>query len=478
MNSLDVLLINPPSEDFDKNRFQKLSQSNLQMAPPLGLCYIAAVLEQNEISVRILDMDALSTPISDIRRFLQRLNPRIVGIRTISLLVHYCLKIAQIIKDWNPDTIVVFGGIHATLFPVEILESGKVDVVVREDGEYAMLELVHHFFKGRPSFSEILGIHYKEHDLIKATPRRPLETNLDKFPFPARHLLLGRANEVYFSLLAKRQPITSMVFSRGCPFQCTFCSRMYNSIRLRSKENVMEEIRSLTEHAKYPIRHIDFMDSEFNISQKYSISLCREIAKAKCDFQWRAIFRPDLMNTTLGSYLRTAGCYITTIGSEVGSDRILAFLKKGYTTSQIIQAFKLARNNNLETHTVLMMGVPGETTRDLELTRNFINKIRPDYLQLQVYAPLPGCELYDLLLAKKIYTHEVPFSEFKHLQTARLNLKNLPNNVIKNHERLTLLRYYSTIPFLAKMGKKFLLEPKRFPRSFKYMLRQHFATLV
>ncbi len=478
MKELDVLLINPPLEDYGKKSVFAFPQPELQLVPPLGPCYIAAVLEHHEYSVAILDMHALRTPLFRIKSYLQRLNPKIVGIRTNSVLIHFCLQMAQIVKEWNPEVKVIFGGIHATLFPVKMLESGVVDIAVREDGEYTMLELADHYLRQGLPLPQILGIHYKEHNLIKCTQDRPMEQDLDKFPFPARHLLLGGANKSYFSILARDHPITSMMYSRGCPYHCTFCSKMNDTFRKRSIENVLEEIRSLTENAKYPVRHIDFRDQCFSISQKYSIALCDAIAKAKFNLEWRAIFRPEQMNAPVLAALHNAGCFVATIGSESGSDRILRFLNKGYTTSQIETAFKLTRQYYLESHTVFMMGIPGETTVDLERTRRFIHKISPDYVQIQLYAPLPGCDLYDLLAKKGLYSINGPLPNLKNFQMPLVNLSNLPNKPLKNYEQLSLLSYYTTFLFWIKMGRKLLQEPIRFPRNFQYMLRHHFAQSV
>ncbi len=478
MKDLDVLLINPPLEDYGKKRVFAFSQPELQLVPPLGLCYIAAVLENKDYNVGILDMHALRTPISQFRSCLQKLNPKIVGFRTNSVLIHFCLQMAQVVKEWNPEVKVIFGCIHATLFPVKMMESGVVDAVVREDGEYTMLELVDHYLKSGLPFPQIHGIHYKEHNVIKSTPDRPMEKSLDRFPFPARHLLLGGANNAYFSILARDHPITSMIYSRGCPFHCTFCSTTNHSFRMRSKENVLEEIRSLTENAKYPVRHIDFRDQCFSINHNYCISLCKSIEQGKFNFEWRAIFRPDQMNAPIFSALQKAGCFVAMIGSESGSDRILRFLNKGYTTHQIETAFKLARDFHIEVNTVFMMGIPGETTRDLELTRKFIHKVRPDYLQIQLYAPLPGSELYDLLGKKGIYSIKGPMPNLKNFQVPIVNLRNLPKRALKNYMQLSILSYYASAPFWVQMGKTLLNDPMRFPLNIQYMLRHHFAQSV
>ncbi len=474
MVSLDILLIQPPLPSFTAKGFLKFDHPIFQVEPPLGLCYIAAVLEKNNFAVRILDMDGLRIPISSIPNILKIYNPRLVGISVNSFLFPYCVQIAALVKDWNKECGVICGGIHPSFFPEQVLKTGVVDVTVRGEGEYTMLELARHYMHVGPPLSEIKGIHYIEHNLIKQTSDRPLEKNLDNFPFPAKHLLLGKAERLYFTAISKYNPITSIVTSRGCPFPCTFCSKLFKSIRLRSSKNILEEIRINTEYAKYPAKHIEFMDSALNASPRHCNSLCELLRKEKVRFPWRGIFRPELLDSAMLSKVRNAGGYIVSIGAEAGSDRILRFLKKGYTTNQVQQAFKLADTLGLETHTIFMMGVPGETTRDLEFTAKMMHKLKPDYAEINLYGPLPGCELYDLLVKKNIFTPIENYLEYVGGASVSLNLKNLPSRLIKRTRSIALFQYYSSMPFLKKMCQKILCDVRRYPDVLKIVTRHNF----
>ncbi len=233
-----------------------------------------------------------------------------------------------------------------------------------------------------------------------------------------------------------------------------------------------------TEYAKYPVRHIEIMDSCLNASPRHCNSLCEQIMKEKVRFPWRGIFRPELLDSVMISYVRKAGCYISSIGAEAGSDKILRLLRKGYTTDQVKQAFKLTNDAGLETHTIFMIGVPGETTRDLQFTLKTMYKLKPDYAEINLYGPLPGCELYDLLVAKKIFTPVEDYMQYIGGASVSLNLKNLPSDVIKRTRSIAMLLYCSSPIFLKKLGLKIIRDVTRYPEISKIVVKHNFRKFV
>ncbi|MHA1819837.1 MAG: B12-binding domain-containing radical SAM protein [Promethearchaeota archaeon] len=472
--TLDMLLINPPLADFDQQRILKINNGSYSMQPPLGLAYIAAYLEQSGYRVRILDMDMLKTTLSQLGDYFKRYNILSVGIGSTTLAYRNTLKILKLIKSFNKEIFTILGGFHPTLFPEAVIQEEDVDFVVVGEGEYTTKELLDVLLRKNNSsnLEEVKGILYKDiknHGKIKRTPPRPAEKDLDKFPFPARHLFLEKANELYFSAIAIQNPTTSLITERGCPFQCTFCSKIWKTARFRSYKNVLEEIEEISD--RYGIKDIQIIDSEFNLHKKASKKLCDEIIRNKIDVHWRAVCRVDFIDEEAIIKYKRAGMYVLSLGAESGSDRILKFLKKGYNTSQIRSAFKLADKYELETHGMFMLGIPGETTRDLWKTIRFIRELAPTYLQLTIYTPVKGTEIYSLLVKKKIIKDDIDISNCWGFQTPILNLKNLSNKTISNLRRLARVLSFLNWPWIIKTSKTIILNPLRFPKNIGWILK-------
>jgi len=308
---LDLLLIQPPVADFTNSRIIKKSVYEFQKQPPLGLCYIASILEKNNFKIKILDMDIFKMSNIQLLNIIKALKPRVIGFSSNSITVNLALKYAILVKEYNPDIIIIFGGHYATLFPEKLIQYEPIDVVVIGEGEYTTLELLENFLRKSGKLEKIRGIIYKTNNkkIIKTLPR-PLEKNLDNFPIPATYLILGDAYKKYYSLIAKKNPITSIITSRGCPYNCIFCSKIFNTARFRSADNIIQELEYIK--SKYRISDIQIMDSTFNLNRKKNIDLCNQIIKNKTDVQWRAICRPDLVDKELLSRYKRANCYVLT----------------------------------------------------------------------------------------------------------------------------------------------------------------------
>ncbi|MFQ6086144.1 MAG: B12-binding domain-containing radical SAM protein, partial [Candidatus Bathyarchaeia archaeon] len=226
--------------------------------PPLGLCYIAAVLEQNDVPVEILDANALDLTQRDVVAHIRRENPQIIGFSMLTPAHNFCVGVAREIQD---EYLVVAGGPHAVGLSEELL-GGGFDVVVRGEGEYTMLDLA----EMKP-LRTISGISYRKPDgTIAHNEDRPLVRDLDAIPFPARHLLPSNGVNLPYRAAASRYfPWSTILTSRGCPYACYFCNKNISGqlFRVRSPGNVIEEIEFLAN--EYGVREIDIADDTFNI---------------------------------------------------------------------------------------------------------------------------------------------------------------------------------------------------------------------
>ena len=372
--------------------------------PPLGLAYVAAALEKGGFQVEILDNYLLKKPIGNIKQMVRRLNPEIVGITCGSATYHRCVETAKAVKETLPSCKVVVGGWHPSYMPDSMLQHPEIDYVVMGEGERAMVELATHITKGEDeqAIATIAGVAYRcEEKMEKTAPR--FISNLDQIPFPARHLLPMHLYDRTIEFL-KVKPVEIMSIARGCPFNCAFCETKKlwgQTCRTFSPLRVVEEIDYLMN--QYGSKGIYFINDNFTIRKKETAEICELIRKSKLGIEWACDTRADLISRDLLGKMKEAGCKTIWFGVESGSPRILKKLNKGITLEQTAHAFKLCRETGIQIACSFILGVPGETVKDMEATLKFAKKLNPDWCQFNIFIAYPDNSLYQEILQKNIY---------------------------------------------------------------------------
>jgi anaerobic magnesium-protoporphyrin IX monomethyl ester cyclase len=309
------------------------------------------------------------------------------------------LEMAKIARQANPECITVFGGIHPTIFPDDVILNKEVDFVCMGEGEYTILELIQTIEKNE-KFDKIQGILYKDGGKIIRNVSRPLIQNIDKLPFPARELLpmseylSTKVGRVAWELPA---PSTSIITSRGCPFRCTFCSSHLTfgrRICFRSPENVVNEIEYLI--GRYRIKGISFVDDTFILNSKRISAFCKEMLSRGMDIEWMCMGRVDTVSKDLLIDMKKAGCVSIGYGIESGSQRVLdEYIKKGITLEAAEKAIKITKEAGITSVAYFMIGTPGETLDDINKTIDFAKKLNPDAVNFSITIPMPGTEMFD-----------------------------------------------------------------------------------
>ena len=251
---MKITFLNPPQTN-SKYKFLGV------VAPSLGIGYMAAVLEKNGYDVDVLDASALELSYDEIGEEIQKRNPDIVSISALTPTIGVALDSADKIKNVKPDTIVVLGGYHPTFEYKSVLKEPSVDIVVRGEGEYTMLELVQSIENGR-DLVNVQGLAFLDEsdDSLIVTPDRPIIKDLDELPFPAFHLFPMEK----YRILNITTNVATIITTRGCPMQCSFCSSAAlhgNHLRRRSYTNVCDEIEMRLKEEN--IDTIAFMDDTF-----------------------------------------------------------------------------------------------------------------------------------------------------------------------------------------------------------------------
>ncbi|MGA8071778.1 MAG: radical SAM protein [Halobacteriota archaeon] len=415
---MEVLLVNPP--DIASKYKDVLGLT----APPLGLAYIGAVLEENDVKVTILDAPALDMDFQGYQRELANKHVDLLGVQTTTPTIKQALAVGKITKELHPECTVTMGGYHATFMPEQVLENDFVDVVVRNEGEYATLELVDAIENDKP-LRNIDGINYRDGDRIVETPkRRPIE-DLDALPFPARHLLPMSE----YMLFGRKQVLATMICSRGCPMGCSFCasSAMHGRrVRFRSPENAAAEMEQVVDD--YKVRMVGFMDDTFTLFPKWVDSFCKGIISRGIDVVWGCTARVDRFNKELLSQMWKAGCRTLLFGVESGNQKILDNVQKGTKVGQAKRAFKTAKDIGMHTIASMTLGMPGESKTTIDETIGFAKRVNPDYALFSLATPYPGTKFYELaskmgLIRIKDWTHFTLLTPV--IETVDLTLREL-----------------------------------------------------
>jgi anaerobic magnesium-protoporphyrin IX monomethyl ester cyclase len=362
---------------------------------PLGLGYLAAVLEKNEYKVDVIDCQAAKLSYEEFKSEIGKRQPNIVGVTSTTLTYKSGLRIAKIAKEVFPNCLTIMGGSHVTFWDENALkECPELDVVVRKEGENTLLEIVQRLEAGK-SFHDVIGTTCRKDGKIVKNPDRPYIKDLDSLPFPAHNLwpleTLRKYGNIVYPIMA----------SRGCVFWCDFCTavRMFGrNYRMRSPKNVVDEIEFL--HETYGASQFTFYDDAFTVDQNRTAEICHEIMKRKLKIKWDCETRVDMVTKDLLLKMREAGCIAIWFGVESGSQRVIDAMGKGFSLIQTMNAFQWAKDAGLMTVAGVILGFPGETKESAMETIKLVEKINPDDVGYYIATPYPGTPMYELVKEK------------------------------------------------------------------------------
>ncbi len=372
--------------------------------PPIGLMYVAAALEKAGFPVQMLDNYLMNKSSSELKEYITKVNPQIVGITCGSATFRRCIETAKFIKEALPNCKVVVGGWHASYMPETLLANSEIDYVVMGEGERAIVDLVTALTNGNePIAATIPGVSCTRQGKNILNQPKFIE-NPDEIPYPARHLLPLELYDRTIEFL-KAKPADVMSISRGCVFNCGFCEtrKLWGNIcRSFSPKRVIGEIQDL--QSRYGTKGIYFINDNFTLRKKETLELCSQMIENKLDLEWVCDTRVDLVNQEMLAAMSKAGCKTIWFGVESGSPRILQRIGRNTTLRQIEYAFSLCRKNGIKVACSFMLGLPDETLQDMEASLKFAKKLDPDWCQFNIFIAYPDSKLYQEMLESKRYT--------------------------------------------------------------------------
>jgi radical SAM superfamily enzyme YgiQ (UPF0313 family) len=417
---------------------------------------IAAVLEKNGCSVKILDLPALGFSENSLPAIIDQEKPDIVGVTAMTPTINSAVSIMEKVKKCDGNITVILGGAHATILPEETLKNvPEIDVIVRGEGEQTTLELVKALGLSG-DIDQVSGITYRKGNSIKSTPLRPPILELDALPFPAFHLLPMKKYRLH-PPFGRRSPVMPIITSRGCPYRCVFCSKSVFGRRYRSNSPsyVVDEIRLLNE--KFGVREIKFYDDTFTLDKKRVVAICRLLKEQGIDIPWTCETRVDLVTTELLGVMKDAGCYMIEYGVESGSQRVLNNLKKDITLEKTVEVFKSTHEAGIETVAYFMLGSPEETSETIDETIEFAKEIDPDFVQFSITTPYPGTELYSLAVEEGHVPEkwdEYVYAELKSLDSSGRGTKTLSGEDLRAWNKKAYKSFYLRWRYVWKRFRK------------------------
>lgn len=433
---MKVLLIKPPVAEYKR----------IYTVHPISLGYLATSLKKANIDVSVMDCENDCYDISTTIRLMEEISPDIIGITCFSHNFHMVKNLAQAIKEVNKNITIAMGGPHANALQEKVLSKCEyLDFAFQGESEKSFVEFAIHK-DDADSFKNIRGLIYRNGNKILSN-QNIFENDIDQYDFIDYKLM---RIEKYFKgipqgFFYKKQPLVSIITSRGCPFPCTFCAAHINNgkkVRYRSIDNVIEEIDYL--YKKYNVKEIHILDDNFTVNKDYAINLCNTINSRGYNlyFAMPNGVRLDKVDSDILNAMKGAGFYQLSVGIESGSDETLNKIKKLETTEFIKQQIALIKSFGFRITGTFIIGFPWETKEDIMQTYHFAKKLKLDFASFGNFTPLPNTEITNKMIqdGELDKDYEVPFT----WGDASFIPKYITQQDIKKLQRDITFRFYLT----------------------------------
>ncbi len=366
----------------------------------VGLAFMSAVLKEAGYKVELLEINTEDDK-NKILSVIKSFQPQIIGLSTNSHQYVYCTQIAKDIKK-EFDVPLFIGGVHVTLRPEEVIREKSFDGICIGEGEYPFLELVKRIEK-RQDYTDIKNFWFRKGEKIIKNDLSSLTEDLDRLPFPDYSIFK------YYKEAGNKEIMPRFMFSRGCPFNCTYCcnhifKKIYSGhgkyVRFRSVDKTLDEIELLKR--KYSFNYFTVDDDIFSLNKPWLLDFCEKYSK-KFDMKFECNVRIGTIDEEAMKALKGAGCKLIKVGLETGNEGLRKeVLGRNISNKEVIKLFDLAKKIGLQTFTFNMIGIPGETKQTIKETIDLNAKIKADFLQLTVFYPYPGTLLGEKCIHERL----------------------------------------------------------------------------
>jgi radical SAM superfamily enzyme YgiQ (UPF0313 family) len=432
----------------------KIFQPFLPIFVPIGVGSLLAALKAENIDADYIDEQTEPDSLAKIQAFAAKMpKPYIFGFSVLTAAFKNALELSNKLRGLYPDCIIIFGGLHPTTMPDEVLAHKHIDYVVRGEGEQTLIELYRALRSGGDT-AQIPNLSFRRDGKIIHNPQQPApEFNL---PFPYQLFDTGHYD------------LGFILSSRGCPYNCIFCSnRTTTGKRYRHKpaKDIADELQSL--HDKYGRNYVLFLDDNLLVDKNRIYELLEEIKRRKLHekmtFNFQA--RGDNVNPQLLSDLYQAGFRSVFFGLETASETLMKTIKKGETVAQCAAAVRMAKEAGFHVSATFIFGLPGETFTDRMAAIKLSHELKLDMVRFNNATPYPGTELYSLaqqdggLHVKGLYENFNSVGTFVENPFKPIPFSYIPPGVTEAELRRDLLYGYFSFYFSARRLRKIFTRP-------------------
>ena len=418
---MKILLVNPPF-------YRIISFYNRYF--PLALTMLATAMKEAGHEVAVYDADLYSTPENfdysllpekypvfinslrdenhpvwtEVKKTIRDFCPDLIGISIYTTFAASAFYTAEIAKEVFPGCPVVLGGPHATSKAEEVMQIAPfVDFVIKGAGEVPLLDLANFIQYEKGSLQSIAGLSFRRDGQVIHNTVNNARKEISKISFPDRSLLM---NEKSYS----SEDMGLIMTTIGCPYNCTFCASHIKKISSRSVEDIIEELKLVKQ--KYGTTQFAFKDDSFTINKTRVYELCRQLISEKLNICWECNTRVNLIDEQMLRLMKKAGCNYIKIGIESGDDKILAKINKGITSEQSRNAAKMLRKSGIHWSAYFLIGLLGETKKDMYTTLDFMYELKPHLALLGVYESFPGTGMFDEGIEKNMVRTSMSLDDF------------------------------------------------------------------
>lgn len=421
--------------------------------PPVGIGYLASYLGKNGIDVRVVDEQVEDNIREVVAQYVKTSSkPHLFGFSVLTAALSKAVNLSREIKEQYPDSFIVFGGIHPSAMPDEMLSFEHVDAVIRGEGEKPLLDL-YHCVKNGTDYSRIDNLSFKKGGKFVHNPVNYIIEDLSAYPPFPYHLFDNNKYDMGF-----------VFASRGCPFKCIFCSCKTfpgsAKYRTRPAKHIVDELEMLRD--KYSITSVIFLDDNFLVDKRRIHELLVLIKDRRLEGKMKFTFqaRGDSMDAPLLGEMKKTGFEVVLFGLETASEKIMKTIDKGETVAQCVEGVKTAKKLGYTTGATFVFGLPGETHQDRIECLKLSRQLDIDPVRFNNAVPYPGTELFNIaqrtgrLYVKGLYENFMAVSALTENPFKKIHLAYVPEDNTENEIKTDVL----LCQFL------YYLQPSRFIR--------------
>jgi|TARA_B100000315_G_scaffold132409_1_gene121870 radical SAM superfamily enzyme YgiQ (UPF0313 family) len=394
-----------------------------------GLASLVSVTRKEKHNVKVVIISKTSE-YNNLLDKVKSFKPVVIGFSSVSSQFYYVKEMAALIKELFPSTTIVCGGALPTINTDALLETEMINGFFVGESELSFIEFLNKIEKGEP-FKETDNFAYVQNGKVVRNKLKGLLEDLDMLPHPDKEIYpyKNTITDLYFA---------PFFFARGCPFMCTYCSnhafaklygRKRNYPRFRSAESCIQEIEEVMEKYGKLIEFVFILDDIFGLNNKWREEFCEKY-KNRIKKKFMVVLRVEMVNDSLCDMLKDAGCYRVLFGVESGNEKVRnEIMRRNMSNDEIINAFDLCHQRGLETVAVSIIGVPGESKKEILDTVKLNRRLHPTTSAVNIFCPYKGTELGDKCFKEGLVDEErlLNFSNERRETVLRYSKKHKKN---------------------------------------------------